>query len=69
MCVYVAVGRGNFSVISCKSSRVSKVILSVQYKTTFYLATINIFIYNTDVYLNLSFFNFIFSIFCHVKIF
>lgn len=29
ICVYVTVGRGNFSVISCKSSRVSKVILLV----------------------------------------
>lgn len=27
--IYIAVGRGNFSVISCKSSRLSKVILSV----------------------------------------
>lgn len=65
MCAYVAVGRGNFSVISCKSSRVSKVILPIQSKTfdlvttnIILLLTINIFRYTYRNIFNFLLFNF-----------
>lgn len=38
--VYVTVGRGNFSVISCKSNRVSKVILSLKLQA-YYIYLVN----------------------------